>query len=478
VGVTYLASGAGGVWAVNYANGTVSRIDPRTNNVEDGFPVGAAQGLDAGEDTAWVTTAGATAEGGLPASCQPIESAVGNPDVLIASDLPLQGSFGAGPRAMADAIEFVVRSHGFRAGRHTVGYRSCDDSTAQQGSFDARTCAANANAYGRAEKLVAVIGTHNSFCAQIELPILNRAPGGPLAMISPSNTGPGLTRQAEPLPWGYRGEPEIYYPTGQRNYVRVLPTDDMHGAAHALLAKQLGIRRAYVLYETRSFWKYLLADPFRYAARRLGIGIAGSTAFDPEAKSYDALAGQVARSGAEAVVVGADPYFGGDRLLKALRARLGRRVEILAGFYFAAGVPDMLEQVGSAAHGLYVATSDLPRAALDLTPAAERFVDEFGEADPAPGGFVLETAQAAELVVQAIARSDGTRASVLEELKASRVTDGLLGSFRFDRNGDITPATVPIFRIRGSTPPGARLSEGFQGAVIDRVVKVPRRLIR
>jgi hypothetical protein len=48
---------------------------------------------------------------------------------------------------MADAIGFVLRRHGFRAGRHTVGYRSCDDSTAQHGFFDARTCAANANAY-------------------------------------------------------------------------------------------------------------------------------------------------------------------------------------------------------------------------------------------------------------------------------------------------------------------------------------------
>ncbi|MGH2712348.1 MAG: hypothetical protein ACRDM7_00390, partial [Thermoleophilaceae bacterium] len=36
--------------------------------------------------------------------------------------------------------------------------------------------------------------------------------------------------------------------------------------------------------------------------------------------------------------------------------------------------------------------------------------------------------------------------SVLEELKASRVEDGLLGSFRFDRNGYISPPSVPIIR--------------------------------
>jgi ABC-type branched-subunit amino acid transport system substrate-binding protein/DNA-binding beta-propeller fold protein YncE len=476
VGVTYLAAGAGGVWAANYNNGTISRIDPRTNDVEDQVPVGAVQGLAAGAGGAWVSTAGATAQDGLPASCQPIEGSGGKPDVLIASDLPLQGEGGAGPRAMADAIGAIVRRHGFRAGEHTVGYRSCDDSTAQRGFYDSRTCAANANAYARAERLVAVIGTYNSDCAKIEIPILNRAPGGPLAMISPANTGPGLTREGESALWGYRGAPEVFYPTGERNYVRVLPADDMHGAAHALLAKQLGVRRAFVLYEEGVFWRDLLADPFRYAAPRLGLQVVGAETFDPEAKSYDAVADRVARSGAEAVLLGADPFFGGDRLLKALRARLGRRVEILAGFYFAAGVPDVLKQVGSDAHGLYVATSDLPRAQLELTPAAERFFAEFGQANSE--GFVLEAAQAAELVLQAIARSDGTRASVLEELKASRVRNGLLGSFRFDRNGDITPATVPILRITGSTPPGAGLPNFLQGAVIDRVVEIPRRLVR
>jgi branched-chain amino acid transport system substrate-binding protein len=476
VGVTYLAAGAGGVWAANYANGTISRIDPRTNAVERRIPVAAVHGLAAGEGAAWISTAGATAQGGLPASCRPLESGGRAPDVVIASDLPLQGPFGAGPRAMADAIGAVVRRHGFRVGQYTVGYRSCDDSTAQRGFFDPRTCAANANAYAHAEKLVAVIGTYNSFCAQIELPILNQAPGGPLAMISPANTHEGLTRPVGGPPWGYRGEPEVYYPTGERNFVRVLPSEDIGGAAHAPLAKRLGVRRAYVLYEEGVFWRDLLADPFKYAARRLGVGIAGSATFDPEAKSYRAVADDVARSEAQAVVLGADPKFGGDRLLRALRARLGRRMPILAGFYFAAGVPDVLEQVGPAARGLYVTTLDLPRAELDPTPAAERFLDEFGQADSE--GFVLEAAQTAELVLRAIARSDGTRASVLEELKASRVRNGLLGSFRFDRNGDITPATVPILRITGSTPPGARLPSGFQGAVLDRVVEVPRRLIR
>ena len=65
--------------------------------------------------------------------------------------------------------------------------------------------------------------------------------------------------------------------------------------------------------------------------------------------------------------------------------------------------------------------------------------------------------------MQAIARSDGTRASVLEELRATRVKDGLLGSFRFDRNGDLTPGHEPILRITGTTPPQAGLPQQLPG---------------
>jgi branched-chain amino acid transport system substrate-binding protein len=371
----------------------------------------------------------------------------------------------------------VLQRHDFRAGRFSVGYRSCDDSNAQMGNFDQRICASNANAYARARELVAVIGPYNSDCAGAQIPILNGAPGGPLAMISPANTGPGLTARNEPPPWGYKAEPDVYYPTGTRNYVRLPPLDDLQGTAHALLAKQRGLRSVYVLYDGSVFWKFLLTDSFRYAARKLGIRVAGAAVFDREAKDYARIAERISRSGAQGVVFGGDPVLGDGAVVQALRARLGARFPIMAGHYWAFSVPDLLEFVGPAVRGIYAATTDVTRADLPLTPAAERFLEGFGQAGSA-GGFILESAQATELVLRAIARSEGTRESVLKELKASRVKNGILGSFHFDRNGDLTPAKMPIIRITGSTPPSARLPRFLQGAVVDRVVEIPPRLIR
>jgi len=474
VGVTFLAYSDGAIWAANYSDGTVSRIDAETSEVEE-TPVDAVQSLAAGEGSAWASTAGATSADGLPESCGELQAGGQRPDVLISSDLPLQGQFGTGPRALADAIRQALEQHDYRAGRYAVGYRSCDDSNEQTNLFDRRTCAANANAYARAEELVAVIGPYNSDCAMIEIPILNRASGGPVAMISPSNTYPGLTRPGLPAPWGYRHEPGAFYPAGARNYVRIPPLDDQHGTADAILAKQLELRSVYVLYDDSSFWKGLLADPFRYAARRLGVRIAGASTYQVDTLNPRAVVDRIERSGADGLVLGGDPYTAGP-LLKALRARFGSRLTIIGGFYFSAFVPEVLEATGGAARGIYVATSDVSRAQLELTPAGQRFLDQFG---PDVGaGYILEAAQATELVLRAIARSDGTRASVLEQLKESRVKNGILGDFRFDRNGDLTPAVVPVIHITGSTPPSARLPAPLQGAVIDRVIRIPRHLIR
>src|SRR4029079_6842070 len=109
------------------------------------------------------------------------------------------------------------------AGSHNVAYQACDDSTAQLGKWDPDKCSANAHAYASNSKLLGVIGTFNSGCAAIEIPVAKQAPGGGLAMLSPANTYGCLT---EPCAGD---EPEKYYPSAQRNAQRVAPTEPEQG---------------------------------------------------------------------------------------------------------------------------------------------------------------------------------------------------------------------------------------------------------
>ena len=48
-----------------------------------------------------------------------------------------------------------------------------------------------------------------------------------------------------------------------------------------------------------------------------------------------------------------------------------------------------------------------------------------------------------------IADSDGTRADVANNLLHTKVTDGILGSFSIDANGDTNSNPVTVYQIKG-----------------------------
>jgi branched-chain amino acid transport system substrate-binding protein len=143
--------------------------------------------------------------------------------VKIVSDLPLQGSSAGQTETMVNAIKLYLEQIGGKAGDFTVSYESFDDSTAAKGAWDEATCAANARKYVEDESILGVIGTFNSGCAKIEVPIANEAS---LAYSSPANTAVGLTHTG---PGAEEGEPDKYYPSGTRNYTRVVASDDFQG---------------------------------------------------------------------------------------------------------------------------------------------------------------------------------------------------------------------------------------------------------
>jgi ABC-type branched-subunit amino acid transport system substrate-binding protein/streptogramin lyase len=455
--IQFVGYADGAAWTASYREGVVTRIDDRTG-ARTAVEVGAAQALSVGAGFAWVSVAGGTRDGALPATaCTGIEAGGARPDVLFASELPLQGGDADAGRTLADAIRWVLKDHGYRAGRYVVGYQSCDASTVQTGDYENRRCAANAHAFARTDDIVAVIGPFVSFCAQHEIPILNRAPGGPLALVSPTNTDPALTR----------GPLGALYPTGERNYFRVIGRADVEGVAHALHARRLKLSRVYLLEAGQVDPRARITGPFRRAALALGVGIAGSGSYEADPSSHAALAARVAAARPDGVVIDGSNFTGGAVLIKALRARLGPRAAIMVGDLLS--VADVLHAAGRKARGVYVATTEALPVAESLTPAGARFVASFGNA--AYRQWAMHAAQAAEVVLQAIEHSDGTRDSVLRTLRSLRVRNGIIGSFAFDR-GDITPARVAIMRITGAVTRDAEVPEISEGAEVERVIEV------
>jgi len=470
-GVSHIAFARGAVWAANFIRGTVSHIDPRTNTVTETVPVsGTPDGVAVGAGSAWISVAGGSVTGKLPdANCSPVVSGGKTPNLLIASDLPLHGPQAV--RLLPAAILTVLRLHNFTAGRYRIGYQSCDDSTAQEGAFDFFKCAANAGAYAADPQVIAVIGPYDSGCAQLEIPILNRAVGGSLPLLSPSNTLPGLTRTS---PMNMRGEPGAYYPTGTRNYFRLSAADDLEGTADAVLAQRLRLQRVYTLSDGSSYGQATAAR-FNTAAKKLGLTVVGSTTWNPNALNQNRLATTVARSRANGVFLAGFASESGN-LIKALRAQPSNELTLIGADGYLP-ISDLLKSSGTAALGMYI--SDYITMNNALGPGGKRVMHELARAEPTAalsGAYLPETAQLTALVLDAIAHSNGTRDSILTALRSAHVTHGILGNFNFDKNGDKTPATFTILRVTGRTNNQA-LSTDFQGATINQTISIQPNLI-
>jgi branched-chain amino acid transport system substrate-binding protein len=391
-----------------------------------------------------MTVSGAIARSGakpLPASsCSAIQNPSGK--YLIASDLPLQGSGRTQTSQMTRAIKFIFSQHGWKAGKYTIAYQSCDDSTAQAGKWDSGKCSSNASSYAQNSDVVGVIGTFNSGCAEIIVPVLNRAANGPVAMVSPANTYVGLTHGG---PGTAAGEPGKYYPTGKRNYARVVAADDYQGAADALLAKSLGVKKVFILNDKEAYGLGV-ATNFKNAAKKLGITIAGFTAWDGKASSYEALAVKIHASGAQGVFLGGLICENGGKLIKDIRNG-AKSVKIMAPDGFTP-VSATVQEAGSAAEGMTVSVAGLPNTSLK--GAGKAFVSAFTKADKrSPDPYSVYAAQSAEAILAALKQSNGTRSDVTKQLFKIKLANSILGTLSFNANGDVTANPVTIYKVKG-----------------------------
>ena len=381
---------------------------------------------------------GGEAPEALPSSsCTAIEyEGDGNADYIIASDLPLQGASRTQTLQINDAIRKELADREYKAGDYNIGFQACDDATAQAGKWDSGKCSQNANAYAANDKVIGVIGTFNSGCAAIIIPVLNQAPDGGIAMISPANTYPCLTVN---LPGGCDAtEPDKYYPSGTRNYTRVAPADDYQGAAVAEYMKELGVTKLYVLNDKEAYGLGV-ATTTRKSAEHLGIEVVGFEAWDPKASNYEALMRSVGQSGADGLFLGGLIDENGAQVIRDKVKVLGPNdgdVQLFMPDGFT--TQQTIDESGvENTQGAFFSVAGVPTDEF-TSESAKSFISTFEESlggDPVDP-YAIYGAQAAQIMMDAIAASDGSRPSIIEQMFAVEVTGGLLGDFNFNENGD------------------------------------------
>jgi branched-chain amino acid transport system substrate-binding protein len=403
----------------------------------------------------------------VEADCGSVQYAgSGEASKLIVSDLPLKGDSAERSRQMNAAIVQEIARKGWQAGsRIQLAFQECDDSIGSTGEWDEGLCRSNAEAYARNPDVIGVIGTYNSGCAAVEIPILNRAG---IPMVSPGNTFVCLTEPSPTL--CEENEPDVYYPTGKRNYVRVVPNDAVQAAGLASFARDVGVKRPFVLYAADDTTSRGQAGTFIAAATSLGMLPRGSAQWDPNADDYAVQMRKVTASGADGLVLAGLLEQNGVQLIRDKVDALGPNdgaVKLLAFDGFAQQAT--IDNVGPDSAGMFVS---LPgKVPGSLTGTGDVFVKELRAQLPANPieVFAPYAGQAAEVLIDAI-REGRTRAGTIDQLLGMQVEDGITGNFTITPTGDPVPAPISIQRAvdvfeltRTITPPPQLVSAARGG---------------
>ena len=238
----------------------------------------------------------------------PRPATVGHPDVIrVVSSLPRSGSARGQTDSIVDGIRLALKEVDSKltvGGKHyRIDYKDLDDATAMAGAWTADAEIANANLAVRDPDVMVYIGTYNSAAARISMPILNRAR---MLMISPANTSATLTKPGSGSPV----EPMCYRPTGEVNFVRVCPTDDVQGSLGAEWADDLKLKRIYILDDNETYGKGV-AGEFETRAKQIGLTIIGHESIDNKSSEFGPLMTKIKGLNPDLI------YFGGTTQTKA-----------------------------------------------------------------------------------------------------------------------------------------------------------------
>src|SRR5215216_2057146 len=368
--------------------------------------------------------------------------AAGGGSLTVYSSLPLQGASKNQAEAIRNGMKLALEQAGGRVGDYEIKYTSLDDSTAQAGAWTPEATSANARKAAQDDSTIAYLGEFNSGASAISIPITNEAG---ILQVSPSNTALGLTKGgagAEP------GEPDKYYPTGERTYGRVVPIDTIQGAAQAQWMKDEGVTSVYILDDAEVYGKGV-AKNTQTAAEKLGIKIAGSDSWDGKASNYRALASKIKGSDADAVFTGGIIDNNAPQLYKDLHAALPDAKlfgpDGVATVDFTKEIPDDVQKQ------TYLTAPTL--SPEELPPAGQQFYKdyeaEYGEPQNEIDPYAVYGYEAMAVVCDAIAQGGDDRAAVIDAFFSTKDRESPLGAYSIDADGDTTLSDYGGYKAEG-----------------------------
>jgi branched-chain amino acid transport system substrate-binding protein len=370
--------------------------------------------------------------------------------LTIYSSLPLQGTSKEQSEAVIAGERLALKQVDSKVGKYTIKYVSLDDSTAQNpGTADEAQTASNARKAVQDESTIFYLGEFNSGGTKVSLPILNKAG---IPQISPSNTYVGLTTDK---PGSEPGEPDKYYPAQTRTYARVVPADDIQGAALVTTMVEDGCKSLHI-FNDKTTYGAGLARNIELAAEDQGLTVEGNDGTDRNAPNYRSLAAKIQADCFVGSGVTGENYV---QVFKDVAAACpdcklyGPDGVAEAAFSDPAegGIP---ADVGARTK-VTVATLSPEEFEKQGIQEAATFFDGFKEAynvdQPDPYAiYGYETMKLALDTLKAVGDKANDREAVRKQLlENTKGRKSVLGTYDIDENGDTTLTDYGLYEIKG-----------------------------
>jgi branched-chain amino acid transport system substrate-binding protein len=294
------------------------------------------------------------------------------------------------------------------------------------------------------------IGEFNSGASEVSIPILNQA-GVP--QVSPANTYVGLTTN---LPGSAPGEPQKYYPTGNRTYLRIVPIDSIQGAADLIAMKQAGCTKIAVANDKEAYGSGL-ATLLNLEKGFYGLSITSNTGIDPTAPNFRSYATTLKGQGADCFMFAGIVSNGAVQLVKDVHSALptakifGADGVCTSSFTSAkqGGVPASIDPLIQCT----VATQDLSAYPGGKTFLAD-YKAKYGSANPDPYAIYGYEAMSLALdTIKGLGAQGNSKSAVLKALFATTSRSSVLGTYGFDKNGDTTLKSYGLYKVGSDGDP-------------------------
>ena len=365
--------------------------------------------------------------------------------VTVYSSLPLQGAQRPQTTDMVKGIELALEQVGGKAGDIAVTYKSLDDSTAQAGAWTPEAVSANARKAAQDDSTGVYIGEFNSGGSAVSIPILNEA-GVP--QISPANTAVGLTTDE---PGADAGEPDKYYPSGERTYARIVPKDTIQGAALATLMKQDGCAKVQLLNDKEVYGAGLSRN-IENSAEEQGLEVLSNEAIDKNAANYRSLAAKAKGAGADCMVFTGITANNAVQLYKDFAAALPGAKLYGPDGVAETGFSDPKEGGIPADVAARVKVTVATLSPDEYPEEGQRFFADFKKKydENNPNPYAIYGYEAMRLALDAIERSEtGEKPDILKALFESKDRESVLGTYSIDENGDTSLTDYGVYTIDG-----------------------------